>query len=129
METSLRFDSRTKHLCLFAKEKFSNDDNYVLTVRVPRAFSSPERPNPNPRAGEAGGSRPDDTRHRRGFSPSDADAPSRRGGDATRANDTHARADPHVLTHASALLRFFATSRISRFSTRIRLHRQGLRVS
>jgi hypothetical protein len=34
METSLRFDSRTKHLCLFAKEKFSNDDNYVLTVRV-----------------------------------------------------------------------------------------------
>ena len=37
METSLRFDSRTKHLCLFAKEKFSNDDNYVLTVRPLRA--------------------------------------------------------------------------------------------
>ena len=48
METSLRFDSRTKHLCLFAKEKFSNDDNYVLTVRVPRAPSGRERPNPNP---------------------------------------------------------------------------------
>ena len=53
METSLRFDSRTKHLCLFAKEKFSNDDNYVLTVRVPRAPSGPKRPNPNPRAREA----------------------------------------------------------------------------
>jgi len=53
METSLRFDSRTKHLCLFAKEKFSNDDNYVLTVRVPRAPSGRERPNPNPRAREA----------------------------------------------------------------------------
>ena len=53
METSLRFDSRTKHLCLFAKEKFSNDDNYVLTVRPLRAPSSPERPNPNPRAGVA----------------------------------------------------------------------------
>lgn len=48
METSLRFDSRTKHLCLFAKEKFSNDDNYVLTVRVPRAPSGHKRPNPNP---------------------------------------------------------------------------------
>lgn len=35
METSLRFDSQAKHLKLFAKEKFSNDDNYVLTVRVP----------------------------------------------------------------------------------------------
>jgi|TARA_B100000482_G_C12549787_1_gene275712 hypothetical protein len=33
METSLRFDSGKKHLKLFAKEKFSNDDNYVLTVR------------------------------------------------------------------------------------------------
>ena len=48
----LRFDSQTKHLKLFAKEKFSNDDNYVLTVRPrpqspgtrvrPRAF--PPRP-------------------------------------------------------------------------------------
>ena len=51
METSLRFDSRTKHLCLFAKEKFSNDDNYVLTVRLLRAPPSPERLNPNPQAG------------------------------------------------------------------------------
>ena len=32
METSLRFDSNGKSLRLFAKEKFSNDDNYVLTV-------------------------------------------------------------------------------------------------
>ena len=46
METSLRFDSGKKHLKLFAKEKFSNDDNYVLTVRVPRAPSGRERPNP-----------------------------------------------------------------------------------
>ena len=67
METSLRFDSRTKHLCLFAKEKFSNDDNYVLTVRPLRAPSSPERPNPNPRAGVAGGSRRDDDAEQRGF--------------------------------------------------------------
>ena len=35
METSLRFDSGNKHLKLFAKEKFCNDDNYVLTVRRP----------------------------------------------------------------------------------------------
>jgi hypothetical protein len=39
METSLRFDSQTKHLKLFAKEKFSNDDNYVLTVRPPPALA------------------------------------------------------------------------------------------
>ena len=42
METSLRFDSGKKHLKLFAKEKFSNDDNYVLTVR--RRDSSWRRP-------------------------------------------------------------------------------------
>jgi hypothetical protein len=63
METSLRFDSRTKHLCLFAKEKFSNDDNYVLTVRVPRAPSGRERPNPNPRAREAATGRGFSIRH------------------------------------------------------------------
>ena len=44
METSLRFDSQTKHLKLFAKEKFSNDDNYVLTVRPPPAIAR----NPGP---------------------------------------------------------------------------------
>ena len=32
METSPRFDSNGKSLRLSAKEKFSNDDNYVLTV-------------------------------------------------------------------------------------------------
>ena len=42
METSLRFDSGKKHLKLFAKEKFSNDDNYVLTVRrLVRAVALP----------------------------------------------------------------------------------------
>ena len=40
METSLRFDSQTKHLKLFAKEKFANDDNYVLTVRRTPSLSS-----------------------------------------------------------------------------------------
>jgi hypothetical protein len=40
METSLRFDSQSKHLKLFAKEKFSNDDNYVLTVRAAAAPSN-----------------------------------------------------------------------------------------
>jgi hypothetical protein len=54
METSLRFDSRTKHLCLFAKEKFSNDDNYVLTVRVPRAPSGREREKPEPSSPRSG---------------------------------------------------------------------------
>ena len=44
METSLRFDSGKKHLKLFAKEKFSNDDNYVLTVR--HRDSSWRRPHP-----------------------------------------------------------------------------------
>lgn len=47
METSLRFDSQTKHLKLFAKEKFSNDDNYVLTVRPPPALA--RNPGPPPR--------------------------------------------------------------------------------
>ena len=47
METSLRFDSQTKHLKLFAKEKFSNDDNYVLTVRPPPAIA--RNPGPPPR--------------------------------------------------------------------------------
>lgn len=71
METSLRFDSRTKHLCLFAKEKFSNDDNYVLTVRVPRAPSRRERPNPNPRAREAAMALAATTSPGREVSPSD----------------------------------------------------------
>jgi len=43
METSLRFDSQGKHLKLFAKEKFSNDDNYVLTVRARRRPDVPRR--------------------------------------------------------------------------------------
>jgi hypothetical protein len=43
METSLRFDSQGKHLKLFAKEKFSNDDNYVLTVRARRRPDEPRR--------------------------------------------------------------------------------------
>ena len=43
----LRFDSQTKHLKLFAKEKFSNDDNYVLTVRPPPAIA--RNPGPPPR--------------------------------------------------------------------------------
>ena len=47
METSLRFDSQTKHLKLFAKEKFSNDDNYVLTVRPPPVEFRPARPAPH----------------------------------------------------------------------------------
>ena len=47
METSLRFDSQTKHLKLFAKEKFSNDDNYVLTVRPPPALARDPGPRPH----------------------------------------------------------------------------------
>jgi|AntAceMinimDraft_1070359.scaffolds.fasta_scaffold17727_4 hypothetical protein len=45
METSLRFDSQTKHLKLFAKEKFSNDDNYVLTVRDQPSSTTGSPPN------------------------------------------------------------------------------------
>jgi hypothetical protein len=67
METSLRFDSRTKHLCLFAKEKFSNDDNYVLTVRVPRAPSGREREKPEPSSPRSG--------HGAKVSPSDISSP------------------------------------------------------
>lgn len=78
METSLRFDSRTKHLCLFAKEKFSNDDNYVLTVRVPRAPSRRERPNPNPRAREAAMALAATTSPGREVSPSDTSSPRER---------------------------------------------------
>jgi hypothetical protein len=46
METSLRFDSTGKHLKLFAKERFSNDDNYVLTVRA-RTPAQPLKPLPH----------------------------------------------------------------------------------
>ena len=96
METSLRFDSRTKHLCLFAKEKFSNDDNYVLTVRAPHALSRV----PNARTRTLGpakrvGLAPTTLATDVGFLPSDADAPSRRGEGTPRARTTHTL----VLTH------------------------------
>ena len=58
-ETSLRFDSQTKHLKLFAKEKFSNDDNYVLTVRPPPAIArNPGPPPPRSRLDRTASPRP-----------------------------------------------------------------------
>ena len=51
METSLRFDSGNKHLKLFAKEKFCNDDNYVLTVRRPARAGDGPYPTFYPREG------------------------------------------------------------------------------
>ena len=37
METSLRYDSKTKKFQLYAKENFVSDDNVVLTVSGARA--------------------------------------------------------------------------------------------
>lgn len=34
METSLRYDSNRRALCLFAKERFTNNEDVVLTVRL-----------------------------------------------------------------------------------------------
>ncbi len=51
METSLRFDSGNKHLKLFAKEKFCNDDDYVLTVRRPARAGDGPYPTFHPREG------------------------------------------------------------------------------
>ena len=51
METSLRFDSGNKHLKLFAKEMFCNDDNYVLTVRRPARAGDGHNPTFYPREG------------------------------------------------------------------------------
>jgi len=49
METSLNFDSKDKRLKLFAKERFTNDDNYVLTVRPTQSASAPpHRIHPSP---------------------------------------------------------------------------------
>ena len=92
-----------EHLCLFAKEKFSSDDNYVLTVRAPRAFSCPER-EPEPSGRRAGESRPDDLATDVGFL---RQARTRRAIERGRhARTTHTlvltRADPRFC--ASALL-------------------------
>ena len=43
METSLRYDSASRSLSLFAKERFTSSDDLVLTVRsfaLSRAFAA-----------------------------------------------------------------------------------------